>query len=181
MEYWDVYDRDRIKTGKKVKRGNKSYGNSNLLGSEYHLVVHICIFNSNNQMLIQKRQSSKETLANLWDISAAGSALFGETSYEAAQREVSEELGYAIDLSGKREHLSINFDRGFDDFYLINEDIDLDSLTLQKEEVQAVKWAKEEDILKLIDEGEFVPYYKDLIRLLFSMKDRPLGSHSKNI
>jgi len=181
MEYWDVYNRDRVKTGKKVKRGKRSYGNNNLLDEEYHLVVHICIFNSSNQMLIQKRQSSKKTLPNLWDISAAGSALSGETSYEAAQREVYEELGYVIDLSDKREHLSINFDRGFDDFYLINEDINLDILSLQKEEVQAVKWATQEDIIKLIDEEKFVPYYKDLIRLLFSMKDRSLGSHSKNI
>lgn len=181
MEYWDIYDRDRNRTGKKVLRGNKSYGNNNLTNNQYHLVVHICIFNSKNQMLIQKRQSSKKTLPNLWDVSAAGSALFGETSLEAAQREVLEELGYNVDLSLRREHLSINFDRGFDDFYLINEDIDLDRLTLQKEEVQAVKWAKEEEILKLIDKGEFVPYYKDLIKLLFSMKDRPLGSHSKNI
>ena len=40
----------------------------------YHLVIHVAIFNSNNQMLIQKRRHDKIGAPNMWDISAGGSA-----------------------------------------------------------------------------------------------------------
>ena len=41
MEYWDIYDIDRMKTGKIVQR------QQGLAIGEYHLVVHVCIFNAN--------------------------------------------------------------------------------------------------------------------------------------
>ncbi|CCQ19681.1 Uncharacterized Nudix hydrolase lmo0368 [Listeria monocytogenes N53-1] len=60
-------------TGKTHIRGEK------LAPGELHLVVHVCIFNENGQLLIQKRQKDKEGWPNYWDLSAAGSALKGET------------------------------------------------------------------------------------------------------
>ena len=86
MEVWDVYDSNRRKTSKQIKRG------SPLSDGEYHLVVHICIFNSAGEMLIQQRQSFKEGWPNLWDVTAGGSVLSGESSNQAASRELFEEL-----------------------------------------------------------------------------------------
>ena len=60
---------------------------------------------------------------------------------------------------------------GFDDIYTIIEDIDIDNLVLQPEEVQAVKWADEDEIINMIDKGIFIPYHKDLIKLLFFMRN----------
>lgn len=181
MEYWDVYDENKIKKNKSVIRGEESYGNNTLDKDEFHLVVHICIFNTKGQMLIQKRQSFKNTLANMWDLSVGGSVQRGESAKEAAIREVREEIGYKVDLDKAREHFCINFDKGFDNYYLLIEDLDIEKLTLQYEEVQSVKWATREEIHKLIEMGEFVPYYKELIDLIFKMKDRGYGSHTKNI
>ena len=45
----------------------------------------------------------------MWDLTAAGSALQGESSWQAAEREVAEEIGLKIDLSNKRPIFSINF------------------------------------------------------------------------
>lgn len=42
-------------------------------------------------------------------------------------------------------------------------------------EVQAVKWASCDEILFLIDSGEFIPYYKSFINYIFDTKDH-LGS-----
>ncbi|MDR1664429.1 MAG: NUDIX hydrolase, partial [Clostridiales bacterium] len=56
------------------------------------------------------------------------------------------------------------------DYYLIEKDIDINTLTLQREEVQRVRWADKEEIWTMIDKGEFVPYYKSLIALCFEMK-----------
>ena len=63
-------------------------------------------------------------------------------------------------------------DQGFDDIYLIEEDIDITKLKLQDEEVQSVKWASLEDIVEMINHNKFVPYHKSLIELLFSMRNK---------
>lgn len=138
---------------------------------QFHLVVHVCIFNSAGEMLIQQRQPFKKGWPNMWDISVGGSALSGESSRDAAMRETHEELGIVLNLHGMRPKFTINFEQGFDDFYLIRLDADIDNLVLQEDEVQAVKWASVNDILQMIDEGTFIPYYKNLIRYLFDTRD----------
>jgi len=165
MELWDVYDKDRMKTGKTIERGAIPPGT-------YHLVVHICVFNANNEMLIQQRQPFKEGWPNMWDVTVGGSAIAGDTSQMAAERELFEEIGYRINFSHVRPHFSIHFDAGFDDYYLVEENIDIEKLHLQYEEVQQVRWATEDEILRLLDRGEFVPYRKSLIALMFETKNK---------
>ncbi|WP_052144527.1 hypothetical protein [Halalkalibacter okhensis] len=65
-----------------------------------------------------------------------------------------------MDLHGKRPSLTINFSVGFDDYYLVEVDLNIMELTLQPEEVQRVKWATKEEILTIIDQE---PYHKSLI------------------
>ena len=96
-----------------------------------------------------------------------GSAVTGDTSRTAAERETREELGLAIDLSDVRPTMTLYWEHGFDDYYLLTMPVDLDSLRLQPEEVQAVRWAEKDEILRMIDEGSFIPYEKSLVELLF--------------
>lgn len=172
MELWDVYDVNRNKTGRTMVRGEA------FTDGDYHLVVHVCIFNSKGEMLIQQRQPFKEGWPNMWDISVGGSAVQGDSSQTAAEREVLEELGIKLDLQGIRPHFTFNFDRGFDDIYLIVKDIDLSELNLQYEEVQNAKWATREEILQMIEKEEFIPYYPSLINLFFDTRKK-YGCHSK--
>lgn len=172
MELWDIYDKNRNKTGKTMIRGQQYKDDS------YHLVVHVCIFNGEGKMLIQQRQPFKEGWPDLWDITVGGSAVSGESSEKAAAREVLEEIGYNINLKGIRPSLTVNFDNGFDDIYLVNKEIDINKLSLQYEEVQDVKWADKKEIMTMIDNKSFIPYYKSFIELLFNMKDY-LGVHLK--
>lgn len=161
MELWDIYDRDRIKSDKTMIRGEEFEKGS------YHLVVHACIFNSNGEMLIQQRQPFKSGWSNMWDITVGGSAVSGDTSQTAIERELFEEIGLKIDLQNVRPHLTINFNEGFDDIYLIEKDVDINQLKLQYEEVQKVKWASIDEIYQKLDEGIFIPYYRSLIKLFF--------------
>lgn len=170
MELWDVYNRDKTKSGKTMVRGEKSEEGA------YRLVVHACIFNSKGEMLIQQRQPFKSGWSNMWDITVGGGAIAGETSQTAIEREIFEEIGLKIDLQSVQPHLTINFDSGFDDVYLIERDIDVDDLVLQYEEVQRVKWASLDEILQKLDEGTFIPYYKSLIQLFFDMRNN-YGCH----
>ena len=167
MELWDIYDIDRQPTGGTGVRGEK-------LGcGEYHMVVHLGIINSEGRMLIQRRCLQKATFPGKWDISVGGSALSGETSRQAMHRELLEELGIDIDFSDIRPKLTVNFEHGFDDYYLICKDIDLSELRLQEEEVMDARWADIGEIFDLIDRGEFLPFMKSFIQLLFDMKRSP--------
>lgn len=171
MERWDLFDLDRQRTQEIAVRGEK------LPAGRYHMVVHVCVFNRRGEMLIQQRQPFKQGYPNLWDVTVGGSAVAGDTSVRAAEREVSEELGLPLDLTGRQPALTIPFDEGFDDWYLADADPDLSSLTLQYEEVQAVRWASMDEILRMIDSGEFIPYRLPLIPLLFDMHAGGEGAH----
>lgn len=170
VELWDVYNSNRTKANKTMIRGNKFESHS------YHLVVHACIFNSNGEMLIQQRQPFKTGWSNMWDITVGGSAVSGESSQTAIERELFEEIGLKFDLQNVRPHLTINFDVGFDDVYLIEKEVEIDELKIQYEEVQRVKWASMDEIYKKIDNGVFIPYYKSLIQFLFDIR-KQYGCH----
>ncbi len=172
MELWDVYNISREKTGETMVRGEA------FPEGGYHMVVHICIFNSEGKMLIQQRQSFKEGWPNMWDITVGGSAIQGDSSQTAAERELFEELGVKLDLQGIRPNLTINFDRGFGDMYLVEADIPLEELTFQDEEVQDAKWATLDEICDMIEDGTFIPYYPSFMQFLFESRGK-YGCHRK--
>ena len=97
MELVDLYNEDRIPLGKTEDRQVQRTRNT---PGEYRIVVHVCIFNSCGEMLLQQRSMEKAAFPGLWDVSAAGGVNAGETSRQGAEREVREELGYALDLTG---------------------------------------------------------------------------------
>lgn len=173
METWDLYDLDRQKTGETAVRGEK------LPAGRYHLVVHVVIINALGEMLIQQRQPFKAGYPNLWDVSVGGSAVQGDSSVQAAEREVREELGLNICLTGRQPHMTIAFEDGYDDWYILRADPSLDELVLQPEEVQAAKWATEDEILAMIDDKTFIPYRRALIPLLFDMSRGGEGAHNE--
>ncbi|MFA6755623.1 MAG: NUDIX domain-containing protein [Bacilli bacterium] len=170
MEILDIYDRNHLKTGKFKFRNDKS-----IKSGEYHLVIHACIFNKNNELLIQQRQPFKEGFSNLWDLTVGGSAIKGEDSFTALKREVFEEIGYKIEINPIRPYLTMDYDGGFDDIYIFHFDIDINKLKLQQEEVKQVRFATKEEVLDLIRKNEFVPYKEELINLIFAFLDNTRG------
>ncbi len=166
MEIWDLYDESRLKTGEQMIRGNA------VPKGRYHIVVHVCIFGKDGKMIIQQRQPFKEDWSGMWDVTVGGSALAGEDSRTAAEREVSEEIGYPISLKNDRPFITIHVENAFDDIWCVRRDIELSDLKLQYEEVKMVKRAAMDDIFKMIDNEEFIPYNKSLIELMFHFSDK---------
>lgn len=172
MELLDLYTADREKTGLTMVRGEPTPEGF------YRLVVHVCIFSPDGKMLIQQRQPFKKGWSNLWDITVGGCAVAGDSSRAAAERETREELGLSVDLTDVRPTLTVHWEQGFDDYYVLTLDVDPETLRLQHEEVQAVQWASLETILEMIEDGRFIPYEKSLIRLLFWRRDHR-SSHTR--
>ena len=64
-------------------------------------------------------------------------------------------------------------------YYVLTQDVDLNSLHLQYEEVQTVRWATLDEILQMIDDGRFIPYEKSQIELLFFRRNHR-SSHTRS-
>lgn len=150
-EIWDLYDKNKNKLNKTVKRGDK------LKFGEYHLVVNIWIKNDQNEFLITQRSINKSHPL-MWECTG-GSAIKGETSIDAAIREVKEELG--ITLNKDNATFIGNTTRYYPncpdilDVWLFKTNISIKEIKIQKEEVNDVMWATKENIIKLYDEGKF--------------------------
>ena len=169
MEAWDLYTKDRVKTGQTMLRGDR------VPEGLFHLQVHVCIFNEQGEMLIQQRQSTKRWYAGLWDYSVGGSAVAGDTSLAAAERETLEELGLRVSLAGRKPAVTRWYGSIIDDYYILPLNVVLSDLHLQREEVQAVRWAGREDILALLAEGQFCPNPPGMIALLFDLFQEERG------
>lgn len=170
MELWDIYDAHRKKRGYQVEKGTI------LKEGEYHLVVHVCVFNKNNEMLIQKRRDNKPNWPGMWDFSSGGAAISGENSNTAAERELQEELAISVSLSEVRPIVTVHFDDGFDDYYAIEIEDDLaDQIQFAKREIDEIMWASYDKIIELIDSGKF-GILKSFISVIFDMR-KQRGNH----
>jgi isopentenyldiphosphate isomerase len=58
-----------------------------------HKVVHVLVFNSRGELILQKRSMDKDVAAGKWDTSVGGHVNPGESLDEAVIREMEEELG----------------------------------------------------------------------------------------
>ena len=66
-------------------------------GGLIHRAGYILVFNSANELFIQKRTMTKDVFPGYWDIAAGGVVLAGESYLASARRELHEELGVVTD------------------------------------------------------------------------------------
>lgn len=132
-----------------------------------HKVVHVWIVNRRNKLLVQKRSDLKEFCPLMWDVSFAGHVKAGENSLDACEREAKEELGLNIDDDELKFLFSIieNFEEGkireLADVYILHKDLDLTDLTLDKNEVEEVKWVPFHEFFVTCMTKKFVPHEEE--------------------
>lgn len=151
-EKFDVLNEEGVFTGEVASRDE-----CHSKGLRHRAVV-VFIINSKGQVLLQQRSSSKRIWPNLWDITAGGHVLEGEFGFEAVIRETKEELELDIikeELLYIGSTISFNekagmIDRHFNEYFIVNKDLDIDELRLQKEEVQDIRWFDKDEIIKKI-------------------------------
>lgn len=178
MEYLDILDKNGNKTGEKKTRKevhSKGY---------WHKGVHIWIINSKKELLVQRRSANKDVYPNKLYISVAGHPVSGEEEIESIKREFKEEIGVELDtdkleylFTFSQEVVENNgkfLDNQLYDVYLIEMDLDIDNLQLQKEEVSEVKNIYYEDFEKMIEnkDKDIVNHPEEWERLFKILHDR---------
>lgn len=141
MELWDAYDRDlNIVDGVTLVRGEP------IPEGLYHLVCDIIVRHVDGTYLLMQRDTRK-SYGGMWEATAGGSALQGETPLECAFRELYEETGI------KAEHLEeierdINHRTIYVAFLCVT-DCQKDSIVLQPGETMAYRWVSKDELLSL--------------------------------
>ena len=82
MEFWDIYDANKERTGRTMKRNDWI-----LQDGEYHLTVLGVIRHTNGKYLITKRVMTQAWAPGSWEVSG-GAAQAGEDSLDAVKREI---------------------------------------------------------------------------------------------
>ena len=158
MEFWDIYDKNKQKTGRTMKRNDWC-----LADDEYHLTVLGVVRRTDGKYLITKRVMTKQWAPGWWEVSG-GAAMAGETSKEAVLREVREETG--LDVSDWEGGYQFTYhrenpgkgDNYFVDVYRFTGDFTEDDLHIQKEETEGYMLATLEDIQAFAKAGIFLHY-----------------------
>ncbi len=158
MELWDIYDAEKKKTGRTMKRNDW-----HLKDGEYHLTVLGVIHRPDGRFLITRRVMTKAWAPGWWEVSG-GAVQAGEGSAEAVAREIREETG--LDVSDCEGGYQFTYhrenpgegDNYFVDVYRFEMDFDEGDLKLQEEETMGYRLASAEEIRELADQGIFLHY-----------------------
>lgn len=86
-ELWDAYD----KTWRKIE-GLTLVRDEAISDGVYHLVCDVAVKHRDGSYLLMQRDHRKP-YGGMWELSAGGSALKGETAFDCAVRELREETG----------------------------------------------------------------------------------------
>lgn len=152
-ELWDLYNEKGEKINKIAFRGQE------IPSGEYHLVVHIWIYDSKGRFLIQRR-SSKKIVPNIWAVTG-GSVLSGEDTITGAIRETKEEIGICLNSNDLTEIYRIFFRDHITVVFITKNETPLSDLVLDAEEVAECKWVSKIELEEMIKLKNFYDYNKD--------------------
>ena|SRR3989338_1572919 len=98
-ELFDIVDENDKVIGQATR--GEVHRNKNLI----HRSIGVCVFNSQGEMYLQKRSSTKDTDPGKWTIACSGHVLSGDSYQVTAVRELKEELGVNLKLEFVTKYL----------------------------------------------------------------------------
>ncbi|MBC3847915.1 NUDIX domain-containing protein [Winogradskyella echinorum] len=175
-EYIDIVDKKGLPTGKTAL---KSEAHKN---GWYHNTIHLWLYTSKGEILLQQRSHKKTIHPLLWDVSVAGHIDAGESFIDAAIRETKEEVGLQLDAQ-RLQKIGVflhetNYgaiqDNEFHQVYIAELNVDFNQLHPQEEEVEALKLVSFTEFETLLNHSEtnlhFIPsnksYYSFVIKTI---------------
>ncbi|NLL12277.1 MAG: NUDIX domain-containing protein [Fibrobacter sp.] len=172
LEFFDVINPDGTSAGYSLPRDEVHKKGL------WHRTVHIWILNFNKELLIQKRSLQKEVYPGLWDISCAGHLSSGEDCCTGAIRELKEELGLTVE-PGELKYLftvtqhyespdKLFIDNELTDVLLLNKDVVIDAMRIDKNEVAEVKFISIDELQKsVMERSPLLAPHEDEYKRLF--------------
>ena len=174
MEYIDIVDENGMPIG---EVNNKD--DAHKLGL-WHREVHVWVINDKNEFLMQRRSPTKKFNPNKWAI-CAGHVQTGESTLQAAKRELDEEVGLNLSeemfkylFRYKNEDIENNgilINNCFADVYIVETSNDISKFKIQEDEVSGIKYLDCNLVRKLSREkSEEIGLYDDVeyFNMLFS-------------
>jgi 8-oxo-dGTP pyrophosphatase MutT (NUDIX family) len=146
-ELWDLVDASGRPVGITHRRGDPDFP-----VGRYHVVSSVCAVRADGLVLISQRAAVKDFALD-WEF-AAGSALAGETSREAAVRELREETGLRVSADellfvGRCVEAAALFD------LYVAHGVDPATVQLDSAEVAASEWATLDQVREQYRAGMF--------------------------
>ena len=143
MEKWNAYTSDlKLVEGVTLIRGEK------IPDGVYHLVCDIIVRHTDGDYLIMQRDPKKH-YGRMWEATAGGSALLGETPLECAKRELLEETGIIADVLTEVGRIADDECHSVYVEYLCITDCDKNSVRLQEGETSDFRWVEKDTLLKM--------------------------------
>ena len=142
MEYNDIYDENRNRTGRLHLRG------THWCAGEYGLVVCVWVYDGEGKILLTRRAPEK-SFAGTWE-NSGGAARAGEDSLEAIVRELFEETGIRAAAEEFELLTTVRDHNAFYDHYCLKKKVPLTEIVLQPGETDDVQWATFEKVHELI-------------------------------
>ena len=145
MELWDAYDADFNKIeGITLVRGEEPSFSDDV----FHLVCDILVLHTDGTYLLMQRDPRK-AYGGMWEASAGGSALQGETPVDAARRELAEETGIvATDLIEVGRISDASHHSVYAEFLCVT-DWDKNNIRLQEGETVAYRWIRKSELISM--------------------------------
>ena len=140
---------------------------SSFRGELIHRSVHLMLFNSNNEILLQKRAPTKTKYPNLYTFSVSG-AVSIESYEKAMKREMKEELSISVPFKKlfKWKYFD-KIDKSFRTIYIAQSD---KQVKVDKNEACGIKWISLKDFKKELKENAdiYTPPLRKAMEMYFS-------------
>lgn len=197
-EIIDVVDRDGRPTGETVQKHiAHTYGIR-------HRTMHLFIYNSRREVLLQRRADVKPIQPGMWDVSCGGHIGAGESLEQTVERELAEELGLkagpGVEFWKNRSGTYFYQDAETGKCYFNNEiyptftyrwDGDPAQLDLQEEEVGAARFFTLDDIRDAVMEKHDPPkppmpltqtplYWMEMCSYIENLPEKKLSNNGSN-
>ncbi|MBO4638813.1 MAG: NUDIX domain-containing protein [Treponema sp.] len=144
MELWDAYNSNYEKI-----EGMTLVRDEEIPQGVYHLVCEVLVRHVDGTYLLMKRAPTKPLYPNMWEATAGGSALQGETAEQGAMRELREETGIVaetlepLDRTLGQTCWHVRF--------LCVTDCNKNSIKLQAGETCDFRWATAQEVLAMTE------------------------------
>lgn len=146
MEWNDIYDHARNRTGRLHRRG-EPWGEG-----ELGLVVCVWVYDGSGKLLLTRRAPEK-TFAGTWE-NSGGAAQAGEDSRTAIVRELREETGICRAPEEFEFLRTTRDEHAFYDHYCLKADVPLSEVVLLPGETDDVQWATFGQVHEMIQKGQ---------------------------